>query len=146
LHPETEIRQVVDRYYDAFRQGELRSPFFWRDPGVATMHPLGGRQTGWDDVTAVLDAGRESGWQPLEIRLENFFARVVGDCAWAIFDERAVLETGDGPRSFDARVSNVYVRQDGEWRIALHHASMPDTSQIEEIRGAQHEIGFESDN
>jgi ketosteroid isomerase-like protein len=121
-----EVRQASDRFYAALNrvlQGDA-GPMMdvWSHTSdVTTMHPIGQREVGWEQV--------EGPWQQVaslasggQVAIKDPLIRVVGDLAYEVG-----IEDGDGKIagevvSFGHRVTNVYRREDGDWKIVHHHA------------------------
>ncbi|HEX2273092.1 MAG TPA: hypothetical protein VHG90_04365, partial [Acidimicrobiales bacterium] len=62
---EDEVRQASDRFYAALGSmlnGDARpmADVWAHDPAVSTMHPLGGREVGWDAVRASWEGAAEA--------------------------------------------------------------------------------------
>ncbi|HET7399446.1 MAG TPA: nuclear transport factor 2 family protein [Intrasporangium sp.] len=57
-------------------------------------------------------------------------AEVVGDLAYTVGFEHTEASVDGAPRSYSLRVTQVYRREDGEWKVAHRHAdTMPDGQQ-----------------
>jgi ketosteroid isomerase-like protein len=120
-----EVHQASDRFYAALNrmlQGDA-GPMMdvWAHTSdVSTMHPIGGREVGWEQV--------EGPWQQVasmasagQVAIKDPLTQVVGDLAYEIGDE-----VGDGTIAgevvaFGQRVTNIYRRDDGVWKIVHHH-------------------------
>ena len=81
---------------------------------VTTMHPIGGREVGWEQVAAICSGG--------QVTLRDPLIQVVGDLAY-----QGGTEAGEGTLagqhvSFEHRVTNVYRREAGGWKIVHHHS------------------------
>ena len=77
--------------------------------------------TGWAEVSAVfrwLSTHLSQG----ELRLEVLAADVRGDLAYTVACEHTTASFGGGPRrSVRLRVTHLYRREDGAWKIAHCH-------------------------
>jgi ketosteroid isomerase-like protein len=96
---------------------------------VTTMHPLGGRQSGWAEVRASWEmaAGAVSGGSvevsDLQITL------LADDAAYTTGTENASATVGGTSVSFSGRCTNVYRREDSGWKIVHHHVDLlPDVA------------------
>jgi ketosteroid isomerase-like protein len=85
------------------------------------MHPIGGRQVGWFQV-------RDS-WQQVakiasdgRVTLGEQLIRVVGDAAYELGTENVAMTLAGQSVRAEVRVTNIYRRETGGWRIAHHHA------------------------
>ncbi len=93
---------------------------------VAIMGAFGGHERGWDQVSARLD------WATRGIRASGRTAQnvvtVVGDdLAYTVDLEHMTRDTGGGPYARTLRCTQVYRREDGQWKVVLRHADeLPD--------------------
>jgi len=128
MSAEDEVRNASSRFYAALNRmlnGDARplSEVWSHGSGVTTMHPIGGRQVGWNEV-------RES-WEQVarvssdgKVLLADQLVRVAGDVAYEVGVEHAEFKLGGHEVSGQARVTNVYQREAGAWKIAHHHTDV----------------------
>ncbi len=123
-----DIRAASARFYealDAMAKGDARSMSgCWsHGSGVTAMHPIGGRDTGWDEVRASFDgvAGLASGGR---VSLRDQRIEVVGDLAYEIGVEQGELTVAGERLRIEQRVTNIYRREDGTWKLVHHHADI----------------------
>jgi ketosteroid isomerase-like protein len=85
------------------------------------MHPIGGREVGWDKVQ---DSFRQVAQIATEgrIRLDDQIIRVTGELAYELGVERGALDLVGQRVAVDGRVTNIYRREAGQWRLVHHHA------------------------
>ena len=57
-----------------------------------------------------------------DYRLELISSDVVGDMAYTVGYERITASMDGAPRTFTIRATQVYRREDGEWRVVHRHA------------------------
>ena len=94
------------------------------DAEVTTLHPLGGRQVGWLEVQPVF-AQTATVSSKGNVRLEDQLVRVIGDMAYEVGVERGSLTlAGNAVEIAGNRVTNVYVRESGGWKIVHHHTDL----------------------
>jgi ketosteroid isomerase-like protein len=93
------------------------------DPSVSTMHPIGGRETGWDQVRASFEGVGTiaSGGQ---VELVDQRIQVTGDLAYELGIERGHGTLAGEKVSIEQRVTNVYRRDAGAWKIVHHHSDL----------------------
>jgi hypothetical protein len=114
---EIAVLDANSSFYRAFARRDLRAmEGIWaRGPAVACIHP------GWDAVR-----GREevmASWRAIlageapAISCADASAEVLGGVAWVICRERIP----DGP---PVVATNVFVREEGAWRLLLHQAGL----------------------
>ena len=128
MSTEDEARQASDQFYAALNRmlnGDVRPMMeVWsHSSDVTTMHPIGGREVGWEQVRVPWEqiAAISSGGQ---VTLRDPLIRVVGDMAYQVG-----IEAGEGTLageqvSFDQRVTNIYRRETGGWKIVHHHTDV----------------------
>jgi ketosteroid isomerase-like protein len=127
---EDEIRAASEQFYAALNRtlngdaGSLRE--IWSHaPTVTTMHPIGGREVGWDQV--------RNSWEQVarlstggQVKLSDQFIQVAGDAAYELGVEHGRFTLAGHPVAGDCRVTNIYRRESGAWKIVHHHT---DTAQ-----------------
>jgi ketosteroid isomerase-like protein len=92
-------------------------------PDVTSMHPIGGREVGWDavqgafgQVAHLASAGK--------VELKNALIRVAGDLAYEVGTEHGKVTLGGHKLALDHRVTNIYRKEAGAWRIVHHHTDI----------------------
>ncbi len=122
---EHEVRIASDAFYAALNKmanGDASSMAdVWASSDtVTTMHPIGGREVGWDavgesfgKVASIAANGK--------IWITDQRIQVIGDAAYEIAVEHGEMTLGGHPATFEHRVTNVYQRQDGDWKMVHHH-------------------------
>jgi ketosteroid isomerase-like protein len=90
---------------------------------VTAMHPIGGRQVGWDKVRESFEqvAGLASGGQA---KLRDQFIQVVGDVAYELGVEQGQVKLAGEQVTIEHRVTNIYRREAGGWKVVLHHTDV----------------------
>ena|SRR5689334_15280165 len=123
---EDEVRAAADRFYAALNRvvdgdAGLMADVWSQSADATTMHPIGGRQTGWDQVGDSWRqvAGIASGGK---VTLADRLIRVVGDAAYELGTEHADATFAGQHVRWAARVTNIYRREGGAWRIVHHHS------------------------
>jgi ketosteroid isomerase-like protein len=99
-------------------------------PNVTTMHPIGGRQVGWEEVR---DAWEQVARFATEghIDLADRFVQVAGDAAYELGVERGQFVLAGRPVTANFRVTNIYRRDAGSWKIVHHHSDFaPDMVKV----------------
>jgi len=125
---EDEVRVVSAKFYAAINgmaAGDAGgfSDVWSHDQSVTTMHPIGGKQTGWDAVRGsfegVGEVASEGHVDLVDQRL------VVGqDMAYETGYERGHVTIAGESVTIDQRVTNVYRREDGRWKMVHHHTDI----------------------
>ncbi|HUZ02900.1 MAG TPA: nuclear transport factor 2 family protein [Thermomicrobiaceae bacterium] len=123
-----EVRQASDRIYAALNRvingdASLMPDVWSHADDVSTMHPLGGQQSGWDDV--------RGGWEMAAGAIRDGKATVsdqqvfvLGDVAYTIGIEHASATIGGTQASFAARCTNIHRREGDGWKLAHHHLDL----------------------
>lgn len=125
---EDEVRRASEQFYAALNRmlngdaGPLAT--IWaHGPAVTTMHPIGGREVGWERV-------REA-WANVAqlatdgtVRLTEQLIQVVGEVAYEVGIEQGQFKLGGHAVTVEGRVTNIYQRPAGVWKIIHHHADV----------------------
>lgn len=124
---EDDVRQASGRFYAALTRvlngnaGPMMDTDVWsHGSDVTTMHPIGEREVGWEQV--------EGPWQQVasmcsggQVAIEEPLIRVVGDLAYEVGTESGNATMAGQAVSFGHRVTNIYRREGGVWKIVHHH-------------------------
>jgi ketosteroid isomerase-like protein len=121
---EDEVRNASTQFYAALNRmlnGDAQplSDIWSHGQAVTTMHPIGGRQVGWNEV-------RES-WEQVaqgasdgKVELKDQLIRVLGE----VGVECPEFRLGGEKVSGQIRVTNIYQREAGAWKMTHHHADL----------------------
>ena len=128
MSTEDEVRKASEQFYAALNRmvngdaGPL-SDIWSHSSAVTTMHPIGGREVGWDKV-------RES-WEQVarlfsggQVKLNDQFVQVDAEMAYEVGAEQGQANLGGEQVSIEQRVTNIYRREDGAWKIVHHHTDI----------------------
>lgn len=122
---EDDVRTASERFYAALNRmlaGDAASlsDIWSHGSRVTTMHPIGGREIGWHEVCASFEqvARKSTGGH---VELTDQFIQVVEDIAYELGVEHAQFSISGEPLSLNSRVTNIYRRQGGDWKIIHHH-------------------------
>jgi ketosteroid isomerase-like protein len=123
-----EVREASKQFYAGLNRmanGDA-SPLadIWSHSEMVTaMHPIGGRNVGWEAIREAFDqvAGAASDGK---IELQNQRIHVAGDMACESGVEDGTFRFGGHPVSFKIRVTNVYQREAGTWKMIHHHTDV----------------------
>jgi ketosteroid isomerase-like protein len=87
---------------------------------ATTMHPIGDRQVGWDQISKSFErvARLSTGGH---VAISDQLFRVHGDTAYEVGVERAEFAAGGTQLTVNSRVTNIYYREAGGWKIIHHH-------------------------
>ena len=106
--------------------------------GVDSMHPIGGRDIGWEKVddsfkqVAKLASGGE-------VRLSDQRIEVDGNMAYEVGIEKGQATFAGQKVAIEHRVTNVYRKENGNWKMVHHHTDVsPDMLKIVRNLSAKH--------
>ena len=126
---EDEIRQASERFYAALNR-EING-----DPGpmmevwshgadVSAMHPLGGINVGWEEVRAGWEQAAQ-GMSEGQVSLADLVVLpIADDVAYTVGTEHGQAKFAGDQISVEWRVTNIYRREGGEWKIVHHHTDV----------------------
>src|SRR3984893_5174382 len=122
---EDDVRAASTKFYSALNRmlnGDAGSlgDIWSHSATVTTMHPIGGREVGWDQVRGsweqVAQLTREG-----QVRLSDQFIQVAGDAAYELGVEHGQFRLAGQPVAGDCRVTNIYRRESGAWKSVQHN-------------------------
>ena len=92
---------------------------------VTAMHPIGGREVGWDKVN---DSFNQVGNIASEgkVVLKDQLINVIGEVAYELGIEQVDAKFAGEEIKDEIRVTNIYQKEGGTWKMIHHHS---DTSQ-----------------
>lgn len=126
-----EVRKASEKFYAGLNRmanGDASAlTDIWSHSGdVTTMHPIGGREVGWDKVRA--------SWEQVakiasdgQIELRDQIIQVAGDMAYELGIENGQFRLAGEQVTIEHRVTNVYRRESGKWKIVHHHTDVSPT-------------------
>ena len=90
-------------------------------PNVTALHPIGSREVGWDAVWASFEGFSKIATDGA-FELSDQQISVSGDVAVETGTEHVKGKLGGHAYAMTPRVTNVYVKQDGGWKMIHHHS------------------------
>jgi ketosteroid isomerase-like protein len=125
---EDEVRKASKQFYAGLNSmangdsGPL-TDIWSHNADVTTMHPIGGREVGWDAVRgSFAQVGKLASKGKVE--LKDQYIQAVGDLAYEVGIEYGQLTLAGELVPIEHRVTNIYRRQAGEWKIVHHHTDL----------------------
>ena len=123
-----EVREASQRFYGALNsmiKGDTgpMADAWAHDASVSSMHPIGGRETGWDQVAAAF-AGVGGIASEGKVELVDQAIQASGDMAYEVGSERGHAKLAGEDVKIDHRVTNVYRRGADGWKIVHHHTDL----------------------
>ncbi len=128
MSTEDQVRKASEQFYAALNRvanGDASSmaDVWSHSANVTTMHPIGGREVGWGEVkepwgqtAQLLSDG--------QVNLNDQLIQVSGDMAYEVGTEQGQAKLAGEQVSFNHRVTNIYRRENGKWKVAHHHADI----------------------
>ncbi len=128
MSTEDEVRNASNQFYAALNKmvngsSQSLSDIWSHSSAVTTMHPIGGRQVGWKDVWATWDQTAQVASEG-QVKLQDQFIQVVGDMAYEIGVENADFRIAGQKVTDQVRVTNIYQKEAGTWKIVHHHSDL----------------------
>jgi ketosteroid isomerase-like protein len=120
-----EVGKASDQFYAALNRmangdsGSMADVWLHGDAVIA-MHPIGGREVGWDAVRASFEQVAQLASEG-KIELKDRLIHVAGEVAYETGVEHGQLKLGGYQATIEHRVTNVYQREGGAWKLVHHH-------------------------
>jgi len=128
MSTEDEVRTASAQFYAALNSmmvGDAAplTAVWSHSASVSTMHPIGGRQTGWDEVRGSFEqvAQFASGGHA-ELRDQS--VQVAGDMAYEVGIEQGQATLAGEQITIEQRVTNIYRREAEGWKMVHHHTDL----------------------
>ena len=128
MSTEIEVRKASEQNYAAMNRmlnGDAAplADIWSHSTAVSTMHPIGSRQVGWEQV-------RESFEQVAQIasngqvKLRDQIVHIAGDVAYELCVEHGQVKIAGQQVTIEHRVTNIYRREAEGWKIVHHHTDL----------------------
>lgn len=130
---EDQVLQVSDQFYQALNKLLNGDPGPMSDvwshaSDVTTMHPLGGREVGWDEVWKVWSQASQV-FSEGEVTFSDLLVRIAGDFAYTIGKEHVEANLSGSPITEDVRATNIYRQEEDGWKMVHHHTDVAPSMQ-----------------
>ena len=126
---EDEIRQASEQFYAALNRAINGDPgpmmeVWSHGSDVTAMHPLGGRETGWEEVRASWEQVAQA-FSEGQVSLDGLMiVPLSDDVVYTLGTENGQAKLGDETVGIDWRATNIYQHEGGEWKMVHHHAEV----------------------
>lgn len=125
MSAEDEVRKASQQFYAALNRmangdSSAMADIWSHGATVTAMHPIGGREVGWDAVRASFEQVAKV-TSDGKIELKDQLIRVAGDVAYEMGVEQGRLKLAGHQAAIEHRVTNIYQRQAGAWKLVHHH-------------------------
>ena len=97
----------------------------WSRTEPVTLFGARDSGTGWNELDTVFHAVASWFSESTEYDFEVVAAGASGDLAYTVGYEHNRVKVDGVPRSYTLRVTHVYRREDGQWRIVHRHGDFP---------------------
>ena len=125
---EDEVRKTSEQFYAALNRmlngdaGPL-ADIWSHSAAVTTMHPIGGREVGWDIVRQSWEQVAQIATEG-KVKLSDQIFQVVGDMAYELGVEQGQAKFAGQQVTIEHRATNIYRREAGAWKIVHHHTDV----------------------
>lgn len=128
MSAQTEVHEASEKFYNALNhmaKGDsgLMSNIWSHGTAVSTMHPIGGREVGWDAIRASFEQVAQIATDG-KIGLKDQQIQVAEDMAYEVGVEHGQLMLAGHAVTIEHRVTNIYQRIDGVWKMVHHHTDV----------------------
>ena len=126
MSAEEDVRHASKQFYAALNRmangdAGLMASAWSHGPEVTALHPIDGREIGWDAVKASFERFAQIAADG-NIDLKDQLIHVDGDVAYELGVEQGECKLGGHPVAIKHRVTNIYRREGGGWRMIHHHS------------------------
>ena len=126
MSAEEDVRHASKQFYTALNRmanGDpgLMASAWSHGPEVTALHPIDGREIGWEAVKASFERFAQIAADG-NIDLKDQLIHVDGDVAYELGVEQGECKLDGHPVAIKHRVTNIYRREDGGWRMIHHHS------------------------
>ena len=121
-----EVRNASRRFYTALNRmangdASQMADAWSHGPEVSAQHPIEGREIGWEAVKPSFEQFAQIATDG-NIDLKEQLIHVDGDVAYELGVEQGECKLGGHPVAIKHRVTNIYRREGGGWRMIHHHS------------------------
>jgi ketosteroid isomerase-like protein len=128
MSTEDEVRKASKQFYAGLNHmangdaGPLAD--IWSHSATVTaMHPIGGREVGWDAVGGSFGQVAKLASDG-KIELKDQLIQVAGDVAYEVGIEHGQFKLAGQQVTLEHRVTNIYQQEAGAWKIIHHHTDI----------------------
>ena len=128
MSTEDEVRKASKQFYAGLNRmangdaGAL-ADIWSHSATVSAMHPIGGRQVGWEAVKASFEQVAQMASDG-KIELKDQLIHVAGEMAYEVGLEQGKFKFAGQQVTIEHRVTNIYQREAGAWKMTHHHVDI----------------------
>jgi len=121
---EHEVFAANQAFYQAMESLDLpkMEALWWHEDWVNCLHPGWDLISGWEDVLESWTNIFRSTLQ-MRVTVTRVLIHVLGDAAWVSCIENVTSTYESGFETALVESTNIFVRRQGEWRMAHHHTT-----------------------
>ena len=128
MSTEDEVRKASEQFSAALNRmlngdADPLADIWSHSAAVTTMHPIGGREVGWDQVRGSWEKVAQLASEG-RAKLVDQIIQVAGDVAYELGVEQAQFKLAGQRVTLKQRVTNIYRRETGTWKIVHHHTDV----------------------
>lgn len=122
---ENEVLAANQAFYQALQSLELprMEALWWHEDWVSCLHPGGDLICGWEEVLERW-ANIFRSTSQMRATVSRPLVHVQGDAAWVSCIENVTSTYEGGFETAMIEATNIFVRRNGEWRMAHHHTTL----------------------
>lgn len=123
-----EVREASKKFYTGLNRmanGENNTleDAWSHNASVTAMHPIGGREVGWDAVGGSFNQVAQMASEG-KVELKDQLIQILGDVAYEWGIEQAQLKLAGHEIESEHRVTNIYQKEGGAWKMVHHHTDI----------------------
>ncbi len=125
---EDEVRKASNQFYAGLNRmlnGDVAplAEIWSHRTGVTSLHPIGGREVGWDAVRKSFEKVAQLSSDG-KVGLKDQLIQVAGELAYEVGVEHGQVKISGQPVTIEHRVTNIYQREAGAWKMVHHHTDV----------------------
>ena len=132
---EEEVLAANQRFYAALESLSLEAmdAIWLHEDWVACVHPGWELLEGWEPIRESWERIFEN-TRRMKVGVSNLSVRVEAETAWVKCVEQVTSSFDTGFSTAWVQATNIYVRRNGQWRLAHHHASSISRAEEETVQ------------
>jgi ketosteroid isomerase-like protein len=128
MSAEEEVRKASEQFYTALTRmangdAGLMAEIWLHNETATVMHPIGGLEVGWKAIKKSFDELAELATAG-EITLEDQHIHILGDVSYEVGIEVGQMEFVRQLINIEHRITNIYYKKGGAWKIIHHHGAI----------------------
>ncbi len=125
---EDEVRKASNQFYAGLNRmlnGDVAplAEIWSHGKAVTSLHPIGGREVGWDAVRESFEKVAQLSSDG-KVGLKDQLIQVAGELAYEVGIEHGQVKISGQPVTIEHRVTNIYQREAGAWKMVHHHTDV----------------------